>query len=108
MENQQTSFKKLHWKTNGRLFGFGLNPEADWKIIFISTSILVVLAILLSVFMFIKIDNGEIFLVKRPAEEGEKTLDISLLRETVSYYQNKALEFERIKSLKIPAVDPSL
>ena len=60
------------------------------------------------VLIFIKIDKGEIFVVKRSEIEGEKSLDVSLLHKTVSYYQNKALEFERIKNIKTQAVDPSL
>ncbi len=108
MDNSQTSFRKLNWKINGRFLGFGTSPEADWKIIFVSAVVLAILIIILSVFMFIKIDKGEIFVVKRLAEEKEKILDITVLRETVSYYQNKALEFERIKKVKAPAVDPSL
>ena len=108
MENPQTFLKKLNWKINGRLFGFGTSSEADWKIIFISTVVLAVLVIVLSVFIFIKINKGEIFVVKKSAEPEKKALNLSLLRETVSYYENKALEFERIKSVKIEAVDPSL
>ena len=108
MENLQTSFKKLNWKTDGRLFGFGTSPEADWKIIFISTVALALLVIIISAFIFIKIDKGEIFVVEQSDEQGEKTLDISLLKETVSYYEGKAVEFERIKRASTPAVDPSL
>ena len=99
MENPQTFFKK---------FGFGTSPEADWKIIFVSTMILAVLVIASNIFIFIKINKGEIFVVEKSAEEGDKTLDLSLIRKTVSYYQNKALEFERIKRAKTPATDPSL
>ena len=62
----------------------------------------------LSVFIFIKIDKGEIFVVERASVQKEKALDVSTLKETVTYYQNKALEFEKIKSQVIPATDPSL
>ncbi|MDP2720347.1 MAG: hypothetical protein Q8O75_00025, partial [bacterium] len=109
MENPQPSLKKWNWKVNGRLFGFGTSPETDWKIIFILTTIFAVFVVALSVFMFIKINRGEIFVVKRSVEQEEKVLDASLLRETVLYYQNKALEFEKIKSsVVVPAADPSL
>jgi len=108
MSNLKTSFKKINWKVNGRLFGFGTNPEIDWKIIFISTIVLATLVILLSIFIFIKIEKGEIFVVKKSVGEVETTLDVAILRNTVSYYQDKALEFERIKSTKPSAVDPSL
>ena len=108
MENFQISFKKWNWGVKSRLFGFGTGPEVDWKIIFISTMVLTILIIVLSTFIFIKINKGEIFVVEKSAERGEKVLDVSLLKKTVFYYQDKALEFERIKSLVTPAVDPSL
>ncbi|MBI2086747.1 MAG: hypothetical protein HYT69_01070 [Candidatus Zambryskibacteria bacterium] len=85
----------------------GKNSENDWKIIFSSATTLVVLFVFLSIFVFIKIDKGEIFLVERLSEE-EDTLDIAALKETVSYYENRALEFENIKNTTTPAVDPSL
>ena len=108
MENLKKSFKKINWKINGRLFGFGTNPEIDWKIIFISTVVLATAVIILSIFIFIKIDKGEIFVVKKQVEEVGETLDITILRNTVSYYQNKALEFESIKNSKPVSSDPSL
>lgn len=107
MADPQSSLKKSGWKVRGGL-GFGASPEADWKIILISTMILAVLVIALSVFVFIKVDKGEIFVVERSVDKEEKALDISLLRETVLYYQNKALEFERIKNSVTLIVDPSL
>ena len=108
MENPLTPMKKLEWKTNGHLFGFGTSVEADWKIIFISTIVLAILAIVLSLYIFIKIDKGEIFVIEKTTEQSETTLDASLLKETVSYYKNKALKFERIKNVIKPTVDPSL
>ena len=108
MESLKTFLKEFNWRVNGRLFGFGTSSKADWKNIFISTIILAILTIILSVFIFIKIDKGEIFVEKKTAEPEKQILDLSLLRETVSYYQNKALEFERIKNAKVDAVDPSL
>ena len=108
MDNLRKFFAQLNVQKDGRLFGHGTSPEADWKIIFISTMVLAVLVIGLSTFVFIKIDRGEIFVVEKLAEQGDKILDLSLLRETVSYYQDKAVEFERIKRVKTPSVDPSL
>src|SRR3989338_2011453 len=108
MDNLHAFFARLNLKKNGRLFGYGTSPEADWKIIFVSTAVLAVLMIGFSIFIFFKIDREEIFVVKEQVEQGSKTLDLSLLKETVSYYQNKALEFERIKKAKTSAVDPSL
>lgn len=100
MTNFETNPKKLDWKFNIRSlgFGFGTGPEADWKIIFIATSVLALLIIALSIFMFIKIDKREIFVSDKSSEPSQRTLDTARLKETILYYQNKALEFERIKN----------
>jgi len=108
MENPQSSSKKLYLNANRWLLGFGTSPEADWKIIFFSALILVVVAIALSAFIFIKINKGEIFVVEKPDGQSERTLDLTLLRKTVSYYQGKARVFESVKNKVVPSVDPSL
>ncbi len=108
MKNLLTYFGELRWRVNGRLFGFGTSPEMDWKIIFIATAALALLMTAWNVFVFTTIDKGEIFATEKSTEPGKKMLDISLLRETVSYYQNKALELERLKGSVTPAADPSL
>ena len=108
MEDPQASLKKSGWKVRGRL-GFGTSPEADWKIILISTIILTVLVIALNVLIFIKVNTRELFMVEQLEEEKGQTLNALLLRKTVLYYQNKALEFERIKNAGTStAADPSL
>ena len=108
MENPQSSLKKSGWRIRGRL-GFGTSPEADWKIILISTMSLAVLVVALSVLVFIKVNTRELFMVEQLEEEKGQTLNALLLRKTVLYYQNKALEFERIKNAGTStAADPSL
>ncbi|KKQ82936.1 MAG: hypothetical protein UT07_C0014G0012 [Parcubacteria group bacterium GW2011_GWB1_38_8] len=107
MDILHTFFSKLIFRKKS-FVKLDSNPEIDWKIIFISTAILVIITIISSVYMFIKIDKGEIFLVKKMGDDKTRTLDISILRETVSYYQNKAIEFERLKSKRVSTVDPSL
>lgn len=108
MSKLKTFFEKFDWKTDIRLPALGTSPEADWKIIFASTVVLSILAITLSVFIFVKVDKGEVFVVKEPTGQMEKTLNISRLKETVSHYRNKALEFGKIKSKKTSATDPSI
>ncbi|MEX2013731.1 MAG: hypothetical protein WD896_00045 [Parcubacteria group bacterium] len=108
MEDTKTFIKSPGWEVNGRPLGFGTSPEADWKIILVSTAVLSVLVIILSVYMFIKIDKGEIFVAEKSNEEETKALDTGLLRETVLYYEHKAAEFERIKSTRTFVADPSL
>jgi len=84
------------------------NPEFDWKIIFFSTLGLIVLAVALSIFIFIKIDKGEIFLAE-PVDSGRApTLDISRLRDTLGHYNDKRDEFNSIINASHSSVDPSI
>lgn len=99
---------KLNMKKNGRLFGIGTSPEADWRFVFVSALIIAILVICLSVFIFMQVDKGEVFINERPDGGGGRTLNTSALRETVSYYQAKGEEFERLRISPEPSVDPSL
>lgn len=107
MADFKTYFTKFQSGGNG-FFGFGTGPEADWKVIFVSTLILTAFVGALNIIMFIGIDKGEIFVIDEPAEV-ENTFDINKLRETSLYYQNKAQEFDKIvRGVRPALVDPSL
>ena len=108
MEKLQTFFKKSDLKFSGNLFGFGTSPEADWKVIFISSAILALSFVIFSAYIFIGVDKGEIFVSEEPVGQEEQIFDSALLTETVSYYEAKALEFTEMKKVEIPSVDPSL
>ncbi|MEK7461624.1 MAG: hypothetical protein AAB586_00950 [Patescibacteria group bacterium] len=107
MKDSLKLWKKLNWKINGRIFGFGTSPEADWKIIFVSSVMFMVLIIAFSIFMFREINRGSIFVTETPVIQEEQIIDTSLLKETVLYYQNKALEFKKLKSSAPSGTDPS-
>lgn len=108
MENFKGFLKKPDLKFSGNPFGFGTSPEADWKVIFISSVILAISFVIFSVYIFIKIDKGEIFVSKKTTNQDGQVLDTTLLTETVSYYEAKALEFKEMKMIRISTVDPSL
>lgn len=100
--------KKIDLKAGEKLFKFGLSPESDWKKILIITITLSVLVSVLNVIMFLQVDKGEIFTIDPQNSEDSLTLDINELEETTEYYQNKALEFEKIKNGATAGVDPSV
>src|SRR3989344_1923995 len=79
MNALHTFFARLHLKSHGRFLGFGTSPAADWKIIFFSTAFLAVLIIISSVFLFIKIDKGEIFAVEKSVGKTKKVLNTVIL-----------------------------
>ena len=100
MENSENNNKRFSWKLESSkwLFGLGTSPDADWKIIFVSTIILAILMIALNVFIFVKLDKQEVVVSNEANKEHQKVLDLSELREVILYYQNKALEFNKIKN----------
>jgi hypothetical protein len=101
--------KKISFSKSG-IPAFGQSPEGDWRIIFTVAALVALLGIAVNVFIFIKIDKGEIFVVDNLATEGGNTLDVAELEETVNYYQNKQAVFENLlrSSSTTAVVDPSL
>lgn len=109
MKDFKEIFEKSDWKGKNNFLHFGNGPEADWKLIVVSTITLAVLASALNVWMFVRINGGKAFEIEKGAEETEATLDLRKLRATLEYYQNKGVEFEKIRSGAVPAVvDPSI
>ena len=100
--------KGINLYKNGRLFGFGVSPNDDWKILFTIFLILIMAVSLLGVYMFIAIANGDIFLVDQtPAPIIEK-LNITQLQKTILYYDTRAKNLEVIKVNNNQVIDPSL
>ncbi len=109
MDKLNLILKKLVWKREWRPFGWGTSPDADWKIILISTFLLIVLMSVWSFFKFIRINDGAVFDLGNESEEVEPLFNLDNLQETVSYYKSKNLEFEKIgKDSSSSVVDPSI
>lgn len=108
MNNLRNIFSKLNFRSGAPSLNLGKGPERDWKLIFSSAILLTVFVIGLSFYMFIRIDKGEIFVVERRDDREGRILDVDKLRATVDYYQDKAQEFERLKSQVTQSPDPSL
>lgn len=98
----------IHLKRGGKFLGFGVSAYTDWKIIFVSFVVLVSAVIVVCVAVFLRIDKGEIFEIKRSEVAKENSLDINLLRSTTSYYQAKEKEFERITNLRTASSSDSV
>ena len=109
MNKLKIFLNKFKREGDGPLFGFGTSPQADWRVIFFTSVGVAVLVSIINIAMFIGIDRGEIFVTQNPQTEGNKTLDIEKLKSTNRFYQNKATEFEKIKSgTRTSLVDPSI
>ena len=109
MNDLKSVLKKFKWKREGNPFGWGASPDADWKVILLSTLVLIVAVSGWSYYEFNRISRGEIFTVEN--ENGEETpiFDLNNLKKTAAYYEAKAFEFEKIKNgTSTAVVDPSI
>lgn len=107
MENQ--IFKKIGWKKDGRPFGWGASPDADWKTIFLSTIVLILLASAWSFYVFTQVGRGEVSVDEAVTGEQLVTFDIEELKSAVSYYEAKAKAFEQLRNGSTTTVsDPSI
>lgn len=82
-------------------------PEADWEKLFFSALFVLALIFILDAVIFLRLGKQDVFGTSEPAENEQVNLES--LRETVRYYQLKAVEFERIRrSATTTAPDPSV
>jgi hypothetical protein len=100
--------KKIDFKSGTELLKFGVTPESDWKKLLVITIALSVLVSALNIFMYIRVDRGEIFEIYGETGEEVPKLDIEELKKTTDYYESKASEFEKIKSGSSGSADPSV
>jgi len=84
------------------------HPTRDWKIILGAFTALNIVIIILSTFLFLQINKGEIFLVDSTSPSTVDSIDKVLLKETLSFFEEKERVFESLKRNKPTLVDPSL
>lgn len=109
MNDLKSILQKFKLKRGGSPFGWGASPDADWKVIFLSTLALIVLVSVWSFLEFIKVSKGEVSIVEDDGVVTTALFDLNNLKDTAAYYEAKALEFERIKNgTSTSVVDPSI
>lgn len=99
--------KKINIKGDGHPFGFGLSPEADWRVILVATIILAAIVSAFNVFLFMGVNDGEALTLDDEDSSASKSLNINELKTTASYYAEKAAQFEKIKAGADAGADPS-
>ncbi len=102
------SFTALFKRTaSGRpSFSFGQTPDRDWKIVLNSFFFVTLIAIGVSVFVYTKVDQGEIFLVDKKEVIPPSVLDRFQLEQTVSFFESKKENFLSLKRQSLQTTDP--
>jgi len=105
MKNVEINWIHIH--KNGRLFGFGVSPNADWKVLFAVFTILSILVLSFSTYLFVKIDHGTLFVETNQAPVVTPKLNAEQLTRTLEYYNERALNIQSIKLNPSTIPDPS-
>jgi type II secretory pathway component PulC len=85
-----------------------INASTDWHMLLIIFIIVTIVAVSFSVYLFMQINKGEIFVVKQDESVLSDSIDRTLLKETLSLYEEKSRNFEELKINRPSVVDPSL
>jgi hypothetical protein len=108
MSDLNSILKNLDWNTK-RPFGWSTSPDSDWRVIFIGTVLLMVLASFLNIAIFLRVERGKFFASEEPVVEETLTFDTNELKKTLESYENRAAEFKRLTSGSASVVsDPSI
>jgi hypothetical protein len=99
---------KFKISRGGRILGFGLSPEIDWKLIIVTFMVGLIFVLSGCAYYFIKINNGGFIPVTDEEKVPASSFNINRVRQTINYYENKSKELELIKTTPENILDPSL
>ncbi len=86
----------------------GIRPVHDWRVLLITTQIILVLLAALAFYFYIQIDEGKLFLVPEGKTEKELKIDNVLLKKAVDDINLRETTLSGIKQSKDIPSDPSL
>ncbi|MDD5050632.1 MAG: hypothetical protein PHV93_02725 [Candidatus Pacebacteria bacterium] len=82
--------------------------ERNWELLLASFFLLFIIGAVASAYLFRSISRGEIFRVETPTNNQTSVIDQDLLKNTIDFYQNKALNLKEITTHSKVLVDPSI
>ncbi len=86
----------------------GISPKRDWRILLVSTVVLVCMIGGISLYFYIQINKGQLFVTVRDNTEKEITIDSVLLEKTINDINIRKITLEDIKQNKSIPPDPSI
>lgn len=85
-----------------------LDANRIWKIMIMIFIIINLSIVVLSWFLFLRINSGEIFIITQDSQVSIDTINRNLLHDTISSFEEMSDEFEELKIKKLNILDPSL
>lgn len=92
----------------GSFLGWGQSAHRDWKIILTGFIVVVLFSLFFSFLVFKQINNVGNSTTPQNGIVENSSIDTILLKKIISYYDDQAKKFEKIKSNKISLPDPSI
>ena len=82
------------------------DADRDWKLLCCVFFLLNLFSVGVSVFVYKKVDDGEIFLVDKKPPTSLQTLDRFELEKTVIFFENRRVRFEALRGQSLRTNDP--
>ncbi len=102
------NFKKFSLMRGGSFLGWGQSAHRDWKIILSGFIVAVLFSLLFSFLVFKQINNVGGSTASQSGTIENSSIDTALLKKIISYYDDQAKKFEKIKPSKSAIPDPSI
>lgn len=87
---------------------FKIRPNRDWCFLIFFFLVFNIFITIISVYLFIEISNGEIFLTSKKENVPTETIDKTKLSQIIKFYQNKTTKFQEIKLNKKNYINPAI
>jgi len=80
----------------------------DWRIMLVFFFLLWIATVLGSLYIFVQIDRGDIFVAENKQEENPVTISKKLLEDTVEVFEGRKIKLEQLETKRSSLSDPSL
>ncbi len=95
-----------HKTAQGKSATFGGDPRTDWQIVFCVFTLINIALLCINVYIYQKIDQGDIFLVDKKESVSGRTLDRFGLERTITYFEGKQERFDALLRRGPSTADP--
>ncbi len=97
---------KFSFRKRSEFNTIGEKANHDWKYMLIVFTCLTIISISGSLYIFVKINKGEIFLVEKKAESKEVSIDDKRLKTVTEMFEIRNMEFQKLVpgALKDPSI----
>lgn len=100
-------FKKISFKKK-EFVNLSSKAAYDWKIMLILFFLMGILIAGLNIFLFLKINRGDIFRSDGSQEASEASIDKEELNKIITLFANKEINLNLLREEKRASFDPSL